>query len=196
MAIEWLLVGTALGAGGMYLACQSGKVARRNPTEPTWDDFDRNILITFGRDTYFVNLLGKDVGKGRRNYSTPQAALRVATRLASKHGIPSVYLWDFDDTVTLFDAQGNQLQTWEDYEAPSSNPTPGQQAEIKVLEPCECEACRDPRKRWFHCRGAQTGERLIAEYEGPGIEGGPFPTREFIRWVEREHPGKVYVYFG
>lgn len=76
------------------------------------------------------------------------------------------------------------------------NPVDGYEASIKVLEPCNCEICQNPKSPWWKCRGALMGERSIADYEGPGIDGSPFPTKQFIRWVEKTHPGKVYVYAG
>lgn len=67
-------------------------------------------------------------------------------------------------------------------------------ARISVYLPCDCDVCKSPRSRWFHCPTATS--RFVTEYDCEGIDGSGQPTRESVAYVRAEHPACDLVYIG
>ena len=108
MAIEWLIVGAALGAGGMYLVDRARPM--RNPTAPTYDDLEKNISISYQRNEYFVHVRGRQIGYWSR-FDTAMRHVRKA--LAGNPGL-KIYLLLDGNEVMLLDSDGNALETWDE----------------------------------------------------------------------------------
>ena len=67
-------------------------------------------------------------------------------------------------------------------------------AHVSVYAACDCDVCARPGARWFQC--ARIAARHVADYlcARRYVDCLATPHPDQVRWIEREHPGCVFVY--
>lgn len=99
----WFVIGVCIGGAVMHDVIKFTPWLD-NPEPPTPDDIERNVVITWQRDEFFVHARGQEVGY------FPDYDEAVETAFKHARG-SNVYVLE-DDKVMLLSDAGEAVATW------------------------------------------------------------------------------------